>query len=65
MDPRTKAWKISRKQNFPALQVKSTMSDIQSKIIRHAKRQENMIHNEKNNQSIGTDTDIRISKEGH
>lgn len=41
------------------------MSDIQSKIIRHAKRQENMIHNEKNNQSIGTDTDIRISKEGH
>lgn len=39
------------------------MSDIESKITRHAKKQENMIHNEENNQSVGTDTDIRMSKE--
>ena len=31
------------------------MSGIQSKIIRHAKKQENPIHNEEKNQSIETD----------
>lgn len=30
-------------------------SDIQSKIIRHAKKQENSIHSEEKNQSIETD----------
>lgn len=31
------------------------MSDIQWKIIRHTKRQENITHNEEKNQSIETD----------
>lgn len=63
MLPRTKLYKVYRKQNFPALnKVKFAMSDIESKISRHAKRQEDMIHNE-HNQSVGIDTDIRISKE--
>lgn len=31
------------------------MSDIQLKIIRHTKRQENITHNEEKNQSIETD----------
>lgn len=31
------------------------MSSIQSKIIRHTKKQENMTHNEEKNQSIQSD----------
>lgn len=34
------------------------MSGIKSKIIRHAKRQENMIHKKENNQSIETDPEL-------
>lgn len=62
MLPRTKLYKVYRKQNFPALKVKFTVCEIESKITRHAKRQESIL-NEDNNQSVEIDTDIRISKE--
>ena len=53
-----KEYKISNTQ-----QGKFTMSGIQKKIMKYAKKQENTNHNEKKNQSIGmfqNDTDDRI-----
>lgn len=50
-------------------EVKSALPDIQSKIARHAKKQENTIHNEDENQSIEnqpkTDTDKIINRQRH
>lgn len=39
---------------FHTQKIKFIMSDIQTKITRHTKKQKNMTHNEENNQSIET-----------
>ena len=44
------------------------MFGIQQKVIRYVKKQENMILNEENNQSIETyslDTEVKINKQEH
>lgn len=43
------------------------MSVIQSKFTSHVRKQENISHNEEiiNQNQPGTETDIRISKQGH
>ena len=38
--------------------VKFTISGIQSKLTGHAKKQENTTHNEKNNQSVASNSEL-------
>ena len=56
-------------QKPAANEVKSTLSDIRSKIARHAKKQEDTTHNEEENQSIEnrprTNTDNRMNRQRH